>query len=196
MLGVQSTRFLMFNTGEVQPDLPSKIKLARLFRDLRPDILITQDPEHSYHDLDPDRRLAMLLYLESVALAGRDWHIEDCGGLEPHSIHSIYYMTPENPNCVVEIGPTFATKMAALNKLNYQLAYTAEVARARMGDEALRNVLPNYEALQGDDLEIGRALQTEMEKSLALYHGVIGHSGAALAEAFRRQGPFRLDGLL
>lgn len=195
-LGVRSTQFLMFDTGEVQPDLPAKRKLVRLFREIRPDILITQDPEHSYHDLDPDRRLAMLLYLESVALAGRDWRLEECGGYEPHSIGDIYYMTPEHPNCVVEIGATFALKMQALNMLSYQLSYSAQVARERIGDEVLRYLLSNYDEVKGDDLEMGRTLLLEQEKALAMYHGFIGHSGAALAEAFRHQGPFKLGKLL
>lgn len=63
ILGVRSVRFLEFQVGETQLDTPSKIKLVRLIRETRPDILITQDPEHSYADLDPDRRLLMLLYL-------------------------------------------------------------------------------------------------------------------------------------
>jgi len=104
ILGVKSVQFLGFNYGEVQPDVPSKMKLVRVFRELKPDILITQDPEHSYHDLDPDRRLAMLLYLESVAIANRDWRIEECGGFAPHTIRDIYYMSPKHANCVVEIG--------------------------------------------------------------------------------------------
>lgn len=196
ILGVQSTQFLGFNYGEVMPDVPSKLKLVRMFREIRPDILITQDPEHSYHDLDPDRRLAMLLYLESVALAGRDWRVEECGGQPPHTIGDLYYMSPEHPNCVVEIGATFALKQKALDSLSYQLTFSAQVMRERMGDEVLRSILPNYDELQSDNLELGRTLSHEMDKALAMNHGVLSHSGAALAEAFRHQGPFHLKKLL
>lgn len=195
-LGVQSTQFLEFNYGEVTPDVPSKLKLVRLFRELRPNILITQDPEHSYHDLDPDRRLAMLLYLEAVALAGRDWRIEECGGQAPHTIGEIYYMSPEQPNCVVEIGATFALKQKALDCLNFQLTFSAQVMKERIGDAVLRNILPNYDELQSDNLELGRALHHTMDRALAMNHGVLSHSGAALAEAFRHQGPFKLTKLL
>lgn len=196
ILGVKSVQFLGFNYGEVQPDIPSKMKLVRVFRELKPDILITQDPEHSYHDLDPDRRLAMLLYLESVAIANRDWRIEECGGFAPHTISHIYYMSPEHANCVVEIGSTFTLKQKALDGLSFQLTYSAQATKERIGDEVLRNIVPNYDAVKNDDLELGRALHHEMDRALAMYHGVLSHSGAAMAEAFRYQGPFKLNKLM
>ena len=139
------------------------MKLVRVFRELKPDILITQDPEHSYHDLDPDRRLAMLSYLESVAIANRDWRIDECGGFAPHTIRDIYYMSPEHANCVVEIGSTFTLKQKALDVLGFQLAYSAQSMKERIGDAVLRNIVPNYDALKNDDLSLGRALHHEMD---------------------------------
>lgn len=196
MLGVKSTQFLEFGYGEVQPDVPSKLKLVRVIRELRPNILITQDPEHSYHDLDPDRRLAMLLYLEAVALAGRDWRIEEAGGFPPHHIGDIYYMSPETPNCVVEISSTFELKQRALDSLGTQLAFTAQMMKLRLGDDILRTIVSNYDGLREDDRELGRALHHSMDLALAMSHGVLGHTGAAMAEAFRHQGPFKLSQLL
>ena len=70
MLGAKSVFFFDVRYGNVEVDLAFKMRLVRLFREIKPDILITQDPEHSAHDLDPDRRLAMLIYLEAVAIAG------------------------------------------------------------------------------------------------------------------------------
>ncbi len=67
-LGVEVT-FGDFAMGEVAVDVPSKIALVRVLREHRPHVVITQDPEHSAHDLDPDRRPAMTLLLESLALA-------------------------------------------------------------------------------------------------------------------------------
>lgn len=194
ILGVKSVQFLDFQTGETQLDTPSKIRLVRLIREIRPDLMITQDPEHSYADLDPDRRLLMLLYLEAAALAGREWRVEECGGFRPHLIRDLYYMSPENPNCVVEIGATFALKQQALQVLEGQLAFTAQLLRGRLDPTSLQTIVPDYAAL--GDLELGRALHREMDKSLALYHGLLSHAGATLAEAFRHQFPFRLERLL
>ena len=196
ILGLRSMQFLGFSYGEVQVDVPSKIRLVRLFREVRPDIVITQDPDHVVHDLDPDRRMAMLLYLESLAVSGREWRVEECGGHKPHHVNTLYYMWAENPNCVVEIGPTFAVKKKALEALGYQLAFTAQALRERMGDDALRHVVSNFDELKHDNLLLGKALQTEMERANAMYHGVISHSGAGLAEAFRHEGPIKLDRLL
>lgn len=194
ILGVKSVQFLDFQSGETQLDTPSKVRLVRLLRETRPDLLITQDPEHSYADLDPDRRLLMLLYLEAAALAGREWRVEECGGFAPHLISDLYYMSPENPNCVVEIGSTFALKQQALQVLEGQLAFTAQVLRGRLRPASLETIVPGHAAMP--DLELGRALHREMDKSLALYHGLLSHAGATLAEAFRHQFPFRLERLL
>ena len=196
MLGAATVYFFDMRYGEIELNLELKLRLVRLFRELKPDILITQDPEHSAHDLDPDRRLAMLWYLEAVALAGRDWRIAEGGGFAPHSIHHIYYMTPENPNCIVEISSTFAQKQQALDVLNYQLAYSAKVIKEKLDEAVLRDIAPGYDTVKQDNRELGRALHHEMDRALAMYHGVLSHSGAAMAEAFRYQGQFKLDKLI
>jgi LmbE family N-acetylglucosaminyl deacetylase len=194
VLGIKSVRFLDFNYGEVMPDPPSKVRLVRLLREVRPEIVITQDPEHVTHDLDPDRRLAMLLYLESLAVAGRDWRIEECGGLAPTPIPAIYYMWAERPNCVVDIGATFQSKARALAGMPRQLVFIARAMRARMGDPVLHAVMTNY-AADTDDAALGLALHQEIDKANAMYHGILSHSGAGLAEAFRHEGPLLLSKL-
>ena len=173
---------------------PSKVRLVRVLRELRPDIVITQDPEHVTHDLDPDRRLAMLLYLEALAVSNRDWRIEECGGFAPAPMPKIYYMWAERPNCVVDIGATFQQKMRALKMLQYQLGFTAHALKERMGEKVLRDIVPNYDQHK-DESALGWALHSEIERANAMYHGIVGHSGAGLAEAFRRDGVFNLDHL-
>ena len=138
----------------------------------------------------------MLLYLESVALAGRDWRTSECGGHATHTIRDLYYMSPEHPNCYVEIGSTFTLKQRALDCLGSQLAFTAQSMKTRLGDDVLRHIVPDYDALKENHLELGRALHHEMDKALAMSHGVLSHSGAAMAEAFRHQGPFTLNRLM
>ena len=196
ILGFDQVDFLGFPYGEFQVDVPSKEKIVSLVRRVRPDIVITQDPVHAQHDLDPDRRLAALLYTESFAIAGRDWHVEQCGGYKPYSVHTIYYMTPEEPNCVVEISEFFERKQKALAVLGYQLAFSAQVIRERTGEGTLRAVVPDYDEIAEDGVALGLALHRQFDLSLALQHGLAGHSGAVMGEAYRREGVFVVEKLL
>jgi LmbE family N-acetylglucosaminyl deacetylase len=196
ILGIDQVDFLGFPSGEYTTDAPWKEKVVTLMRRVRPDIVITQDPVHAQHDLDPDRRTIALLYPESFALAGRDWHVEECGGYEPHMVHTIYYMTPEEPNCIVEISEFFHLKQKALEVLTYQLAFSAQSIQQRASVDVLRYVVPEYESMKADPVALGLEFHTQFDKALALQHGLAGHSGAVLGEAYRREGPFVIDRLL
>ena len=196
VLGIESVGFLDFPSGEYNTDAEWKERIVTLMRRVRPDIVITQDPVHAQHDLDPDRRTIALLYPESFALAGRDWHVEECGGYEPHMVNTIYYMTPEEPNCIIEISEFFHLKQKALEVLTYQLAFSAKSIQERASVDILRYVVADYETLKDDPVSLGLEFHTQFDKSLALTHGLAGHSGAVLGEAYRREGPFLLDKLL
>lgn len=193
VLGVEDVRFLGWSYGTVDLSRESKLKLVRLIREVRPSIFICQDPEHVQHDLDPDRRTFMLLYLESLALAGRDWEEEAAGGFAPHQVPHIYYMTPEHPNCIVEISSVIELKERAMAELKTQLEFSGEFRRRLHSEELLRRLLPEYDEVKTDNEALGRALHRQTDRALALYHGLAGHSGATLGEAYRREGPFVLD---
>ena len=62
----------------------------------------------------------MILILEAIALASRDFAIDKMPGLEPHPIPTIYYMTPEHPNCVVDVSQIWDKKEKAMYKLAFQ----------------------------------------------------------------------------
>lgn len=196
VLGIETVEFLEFPYGEFTVDVPWKEKIVTLLRRVRPDIIITQDPHHAQHDLDPDRRLIALLYTESLALAGRDWHIEACGGYDPHPAPTIYYMTPEHPNCIVEISSTFELKQKALAELGYQMAFSAQMIERKTSSETLRAVVSTYDDLSQDKQALGLALHRQFDIALSLVHGLAGHSGAVMGEAYRREGAFVLERLL
>lgn len=195
MLGIPELEFLEFPYGEFTLDVPWKEKIVSLVRRVKPDIVITQDPHHAQHDLDPDRRLIALLYTESFALAGRTWHIKECGSYDPHLVSNIYYMTPEHPNCVVEISSTFELKQKALATLGSQLEFSAEMIEKKTSPEALRYMIDNYDALKDDKRALGLALHRQFDMALALTHGLAGHSGIVMGEAYRREGVFKINKL-
>ncbi len=195
ILGVE-VLFLDFKYGHVTPDVESKEKLVRVLRKIRPDIVITQDPIHSFTDLDPDRRLAMILYLEALALASRDFALEKMRELSPLPIPTIYYMVPEHPNCIVDISTEWVVKEKASEELKGQLTFTAQLMKNKFSKEDLMAVIPQLPSLD-DDLLVGRALQREMNKSLHINYGLQGHNSKyVLAEPYRREGYFNLEQLV
>lgn len=194
VLGVE-VRFLDFKYGELQADVESKKKLVRVIREVRPDIIITQDPEPSLADLDPDRREAMILYFEALSLASRDFAPEQFEeGLREHRFKSLYYLNPHHPNCVVDISDVFELKQRAVSELAYQLAFTAKAIGELMPKDRLASIIPEYSKYTSD-LERGLELHREMNKASGLFHGILSHTRCALAEPFRREGMFTFDTL-
>ncbi|MDD5369757.1 MAG: hypothetical protein PHQ40_11775 [Anaerolineaceae bacterium] len=190
VLGIQDVEFLDFRYADWELNAASKERIVSMVRRIRPDIVIMQDPEHAQHDLDPDRRLLALLYSESFAIAGRDWHIEECGGFAPYMPHSLYYMSPERPNCIIEISKYFDIKEKALSVLSYQMSFSAQSIKNRAPELLLRTLVPDFDELSKDDAQLGLALTRQLDTAIALWYGLAGHSGAVMGEAYRYEGEF------
>ncbi|WP_405110369.1 hypothetical protein OG559_30325 [Micromonospora sp. NBC_01405] len=192
VLGVP-VEFLGFRQGHVAVDEAHKRALVKVIRTVRPSIVITQDPEHSLTDLDPDRRPAMTLVLEALGLAGRGFAADD--GLAPHPVPTIYYMTPSRANCVVDIAPYWPLKVAAMNSLRSQLEFSAAHWENELRPADLEALVPGYAQLE-DAYERGRALHEVLDRATHIYHGVGHHGRYAFAEAYRREGDFHLPALI
>lgn len=194
VLGVR-VRFLGFASGTITPDLPSKKLLVRVIREVRPDIVICQDPEHSFEDLDPDRRQAMILYLEALALASRDFALEEMTPLAAHPIPTVYYMTPLRPNCLVNVADVWDLKEKAMSQLRSQMAFSAQVLRQKLGGPAVRTIVGDP-ATHGDDAGLGTELHRQMDRAFHMYHGMLTHGSFAFAEPYRRQDKFHFERLI
>jgi len=190
-----SVEFLNYEAGHVASGVTEKRKLVEVIRRVRPDICIMQDPVHSFADLDPDRRPAMILYLEALALASREFALPDMPGLTPCPIPTIYYMTPEHANCVIDVADIWEVKERAMSCLAGQQEFTGKVLRERLSPAALRNLLGEDKS-QASDLELGRALHRVLDRSFHVYHGYPSHARVAMGEPYRRQGPFELEQLV
>jgi N-acetylglucosamine malate deacetylase 1 len=195
VLGVKEISFLNFQYGTVDLSVESKKKLIKVIREVRPDIIITQDPDHSFHDLDPDRRPAMTLLLESIALASRDFALEDMPGLNPHPIPTIYYMTPHHPNTVVDITDVWEKKEKAMDMLESQMEFSGMHFDEMLDSKAVETLYPGYSKLANFH-EKGRAIHKVLDKAVHVYHGLATHGHFALAEAYRREGNFHLSELI
>lgn len=194
VLGV-NIGFTHFQYGTVDLSVESKKKLIRIIREVKPDIIITQDPEHSFHDLDPDRRQAMILILEAIALASRDFALDDMPGLEPHPIPTIYYMTPHHPNTVVDIASVWDKKEKAMDMLESQMEFSGQHFERALDSKALEILVPGFSQL-GSGYAKGRAIHRALDKAVHVYHGLATHGHYALAEAYRREGNFHLQELI
>lgn len=193
ILGV-SVEFLGMDTGEVTGSRAEKLRLVEVIRRFRPDIIITQDTEHCVSDLDPARRPVMPMILEAIALASRAYALDELPGLEPWPCPTIYYMTPEHPNCLVDIASVWEKKVAAMDALKVQLEVFGGPVSPE--EEALRaKMIPGWEKLT-TRLERGTAWKRQMDLAFYLYPGATGHNHVMLAEQYRREGAFVLDNLL
>lgn len=195
ILGVKNITFLNFQYGTVDLSVESKKKIIKIIREVKPDIIITQDPEHSFHDLDPDRRPAMTLLLESIALSSRDFALDELPGLEPHPIPTIYYMTPHHPNTVVDITEVWEKKERAMDMLESQLEFSGMHFDEMLDQKAAEILYPGFSKLTSFQ-EKGRAIHRVLDKSVHVYHGLATHGHFALAEAYRREGNFHLQELM
>lgn len=194
VLGVRM-HFTNFQYGTVDLSVESKKKIVRVVREIKPDIIITQDPEHSFHDLDPDRRQAMILILEGIALASRDFALDEMPGLEPHPIPTIYYMTPHHPNTIVDITTVWEKKEKAMDLLESQMEFSGQHFTRVLDEKALEILVPGFSQLQ-NYYQKGRAVHKALDKAVHVYHGLATHGNFALAEAYRREGNFHLQELI
>lgn len=188
-----SLEFLDMDAGAVMGTREEKLKIVGVIRKFRPDIIITQDPEHCISDLDPGRRPAMNMILEGIALAGRNYAVEECGGHAPHGHTAIYYMSPSHPNCLIDIYDAWDEKCRAMDCLESQLEFCGKLyQRNRM--ECMKKIVPNWHALE-TDLEKGMAAKRVFDKSYYMCHGSTGHYNVIFSEAYRREGCFIFEGL-
>jgi LmbE family N-acetylglucosaminyl deacetylase len=190
-----SIEFLGLDAGKISASYEEKLALIRVIRSFQPDIIITQDPEHCVSDLDPGRRPFMTLVLEAIALAGRDYALDILPDLAPIRRVTLYYMTPERPNCAVDILPVWEKKCAAMDALDTQLEYFGldeDVLPQQLA--AKQKIIPQYGEFP-TALEKGRLWKRELDKAFYMHPVSTGHCPVVFAEQYRREGHFILADL-
>ena len=190
-----SVEYLGMDTGSISASEEEKIAVIKVIRSFKPDIIITQDPEHCISDLDPGRRPAMTLLLEAMALAGRDYARDKMPELKPHRHFSVYYMTPEHPNCLVDIADSWQAKCDAMDVLESQLEFIAELAEGRPEEKQYAQLIPGFDQME-TRLERGRAIKRLMDQAYHLFYGSTGHNHVLLSENYRKDGMFVLEQLI
>jgi LmbE family N-acetylglucosaminyl deacetylase len=121
-LGVQNkVRFLHYWDSKLEPTLELRMDIARVIREVRPDVVICQDPtrrwsgqgyiNHPDHIAAGEASLSAIMPLASTRLATPQLAAE---GLAPHNVKEIYISGGEQADRFVDIGGYLEKKVAAL----------------------------------------------------------------------------------
>jgi LmbE family N-acetylglucosaminyl deacetylase len=119
-------RFLGRVDGELESDLDTRREVARVIRELRPDVVLGHDPWKRYR-LHPDHRHAGLLTCEGV-VAARDPHFFPELGLTHHRPSSILLFEADEPNHVEDVTSWLDRKLDALLAHESQFESTMHAA--------------------------------------------------------------------
>ena len=121
ILGVRTVRFLKYPDAMLVPDLALRCELVRVIRELRPDVVVCQDPTVRWVDQSylnhPDHRAAGQATLDAVYPAARDRMTFPellAEGLEPHKVREVYLAGARDPDVAIDVSAYMETKLAAL----------------------------------------------------------------------------------
>ena len=115
-------RFLGYVDGELDSDLVARGHVARVLRELRPEVVLGHDPWKRYR-LHPDHRHAGLLTCDGV-VAARDPHFFPEHGLPPHRPRALMLFEADAPDHLEDVSATVETKIDALEAPESQFEST------------------------------------------------------------------------
>jgi len=121
-------RFLERVDGELDSDLRTRGEVAKVIRELRPQVVLGHDPWKMYR-LHPDHRHAGLLACEAV-VAARDPHFFREHGLAPHRPERLLLWEAERPDHAEDVSAVVDRKLAALEAHESQFESTMKAIDA------------------------------------------------------------------
>jgi LmbE family N-acetylglucosaminyl deacetylase len=128
ILGIVEVIYLGRQDGIVVPDLELRLDLVRVFRRVRPDVVVTGDPSVYYVGNEyinhPDHRAVATAALEALfPAAGNRLYFPQLldEGLEPHKIYEVYISNPAEPDVFVDITDFMDRKIASLRLHSSQM---------------------------------------------------------------------------
>jgi LmbE family N-acetylglucosaminyl deacetylase len=123
VLGIKETIFLRYPDGELEPTVALRRDLTRLIRQLKPDTVLTGNPEAWFYGNEyvnhPDHRAAAQAACTAVfPSAGSRLMFTDLlsAGYEPHEVKRLYIHGTEKVNTWVDITETLELKIKALQQ--------------------------------------------------------------------------------
>lgn len=167
--------FLGHIDGELDSGLAVRSEVARVIRELQPEVVLGHDPWKQYR-LHPDHRHAGLLACEGV-VAARDPHFFREHGLAHHRPSALLLWEAERPDHLEDVSTSIEVKLAALARHESQFETTMF---RRRPDADTRTGIDAGEAIAADErMEAFRSRIRSRLAELGAPHGV------AAAEVFR-----------
>ncbi|MBN1148049.1 MAG: PIG-L family deacetylase [Anaerolineales bacterium] len=155
VLGVRQVNFLDYPDGHLVADLDLRRAITRIIRQVRPDILVTCDPNTLFVGNQrinhPDHRAAGQAALDAVfPAAGNPLYFPELlheERLEPHTVREVWVSGTLTPNLVMDVTDLWERKLRALHEHKSQigepLAFTERMRARRADDSSAEN--PRYE---------------------------------------------------
>jgi LmbE family N-acetylglucosaminyl deacetylase len=136
VLGVEEVKFLNHPDGYLVPDINLRRDITRVIRIIRPDILVTCDPQTLFTNNaglnHPDHRAAGQATLDAVFPSARDhlsffelWKDEK---LEPHVVREVWVCGTLQPDIILDVTETWETKIRALFEHKSQIGDPEKLA--------------------------------------------------------------------
>jgi LmbE family N-acetylglucosaminyl deacetylase len=135
-------RFLGRVDGELDSDLATRGEVARIIRELRPQVVLGHDPWKRYR-LHPDHRHAGLLACEGI-VAARDPHFFRDHGLAHHRPEALLLWEADAPDHAEDVSAFVDTKLDALAAHRSQFESTMKAvdeAQLAAFEQRIRNRL-------------------------------------------------------
>jgi LmbE family N-acetylglucosaminyl deacetylase len=144
VIGARNVRFMDLPDGYLEPSIPLRREITRIIRTLRPDVLVTCDPQNwfpsaSYGINHPDHRYAGQLVLDAVfPAAGNPLYFPELltqEALEPYSPREIWVSIPAsfNVNVTLDVTDCWANKIAAI------MQHKSQIVDPKQLEERLRS---------------------------------------------------------
>ena len=117
--------FLGYTDGELQSGLAERERVARVIRELKPEVVLGHDPWRRYR-LHPDHRHAGFLAVEGI-VAARDPHFHPEQGLAHWRPTALLLWEADEPDHVEDVTGSVEPKLAALLEHRSQLRSTMHI---------------------------------------------------------------------
>ncbi len=153
VLGVDEIHYLDYPDGYLEPSLKARKDVVRLIRQLRPDIVVTCDPNNLFHRENrinhPDHLATGKIVLEAIFPAcGNELFFPELleEGLPAHSVDEVWVSLTRAGNTNIDVTGWWETKIRALHQHRSQIgdleAFDQMMRSRHTPDSTLEN--PRY----------------------------------------------------